>query len=420
MADGVRDAIQLNVNVCQLCGTLENLQLCGGCRKTWYCSKDHQKSDWKEHKKACKKKTAAVTEASGVKSWKPSVGVVSVNKAACCNPASRDTSVSSGAQINGQQNQNSVTENLSEGKLRILHSHPMTLNHNMPIPQGPTDSVQATQAYLSVIKHRNKAISQYVLNCLNKHGICVVDTLLGEAKGTQILQEVKSLHESGRFNRGQLVSTSSGPSQSTNIRGDIITWVDGTEEGCSEIGFLVSCMDAIILGCGERLQNYKINVRSGFVESALVDDCPGTELSTLLCGSHLPPVCPIPFPLAMVACYPGRGTRYVRHVDNPNQDGRCITCIYYLNKNWDVKAKGGLLRIFPDGSSSVAEIAPKFDRLLFFWSDRRNPHEVHPAHDVRYAITVWYYDAKEREEAIARFKGHDDRNPKRQSYPLIN
>lgn len=52
----------------------------------------------------------------------------------------------------------------------------------------------------------------------------------------------------------------------------------------------------------------------------------------------------------------------------------------------------------------MADIEPLFDRLLFFWSDRRNPHEVQPAYKTRYAITLWYFDATERAEALRRYE----------------
>lgn len=105
----------------------------------------------------------------------------------------------------------------------------------------------------------------------------------------------------------------------------------------------------------------------------------------------------------MVACYPSFGTHYVKHVDNPNRDGRCITATYYLNPNWRPSVDGGTLRVFPE-NQPVLNISPQFDRIIFFWSDRRNPHAVEPAHRTRYAITLWYYDADERERALQRHR----------------
>lgn len=52
---------------------------------------------------------------------------------------------------------------------------------------------------------------------------------------------------------------------------------------------------------------------------------------------------------------------------------------------------GGLLRIFPEGADKVADIEPNFDRILFFWSDRRNPHEVQPAYKTRY-VTLFLFE----------------------------
>ena len=40
----------------------------------------------------------------------------------------------------------------------------------------------------------------------------------------------------------------------------------------------------------------------------------------------------------------------------------------------------------------IADIEPVFNRMVFFWSDKRNPHEVMPSSRMRFAITIWYLD----------------------------
>ncbi|KAJ8777077.1 hypothetical protein J1605_014857 [Eschrichtius robustus] len=214
-----------------------------------------------------------------------------------------------------------------------------------------------------------KIALEYIVPCLHEVGFCYLDNFLGEVVGDCVLERVKQLHCNGALRDGQLAGPRAGVSK-RHLRGDQITWIGGNEEGCEAISFLLSLIDRLVLYCGSRLGKYYVKERSK----------------------------------AMVACYPGNGTGYVRHVDNPSGDGRCITCIYYLNKNWDAKLHGGVLRIFPEGKSFIADVEPIFDRLLFFWSDRRNPHEVQPSYATRYAMTVWYFDAEERAEAKKKFR----------------
>ncbi|XP_060708706.1 prolyl hydroxylase EGLN3 isoform X2 [Hemiscyllium ocellatum] len=322
---------------CGLCGKMEKLLLCGGCKRSFYCSKEHQKMDWKKHKQVCKEAARRqgddTRNASAISNHRPA------------RPLPKPASV------NGQPAEK--------------NEEATTASHLVP-GAGIGCRSHRGQHGLSGGSSQ-KLVQEYIVPCMSKHGICVVDNFLGEEMGDSVLREVKELHRSGQFTDGQVVNQKGDSSK--DIRGDQITWMDGKEPGCMQIGLLMNSMDDLIRHCNGKLGNYNINGRTK----------------------------------AMVACYPGNGTGYVRHVDNPNGDGRCVTCIYYLNKNWDAQVNGGLLRIFPEGKLQFADIEPKFDRLLFFWSDRRNPHEVQPAYATRYAITVWYFDADERTRAKDKY-----------------
>ena len=124
-------------------------------------------------------------------------------------------------------------------------------------PQG--DTLDTKDTYLDILKSRFSVIAQYVVKCLNTYGICVIDGFLGEVTGQEILTEVKHLQDLGVMHQGQLVQSPSATSDNVDIRGDIITWVDGRGRACENIQFLVSCMDAVVQNCSSLMKGYTIN-----------------------------------------------------------------------------------------------------------------------------------------------------------------
>ncbi|XP_077437732.1 egl nine homolog 1 isoform X2 [Vanacampus margaritifer] len=288
---------------CELCGKMENLLKCGRCRNSFYCSKEHQKQHWKEHKRICKEAEKTQPPKQKPEPEQPPGDEKAPEKCTKKNsPEQADTSEPSAQTTNTEPAQAVGEQAAEEGS-------------NDTTPNGQTSSSP------------QKLATEYVIPCMNKHGICVVDNFMGEETGLSILEDVKALHKTGRFTDGQVVSQKSDSTK--DIRGDKITWVDGKEAGCEKIRFLTSRMDDLVRHCNGKLGNYAINGRT--------------------------------------------------------------------------KEHGGLLRIFPEGKAQFADIEPRFDRLLFFWSDRRNPHEVQPAFATRYAITVWYFDADERARAKEKY-----------------
>ncbi|GMS81636.1 hypothetical protein PENTCL1PPCAC_3811, partial [Pristionchus entomophagus] len=229
---------------------------------------------------------------------------------------------------------------------------------------------------------RLRYIAEHVIRSLNEFGWSVVDNYLGNDHVEHCAKEMEKLYEKGLFTAGQLMDNSEDEEEwrptpqrneddIKNVRSDYIYWYDGVDERATEAvttRLLVSMLDAMILHFDDRIENKSIGGRSR----------------------------------AMLAIYPGGSTRYVKHVDNPNLDGRLITCIYYCNAKWNLKEHGGALRLFPETSECAMDIDPQADRLVFFWSDRRNPHEVMPVHRHRFAITIWYMDKTERRAALER------------------
>ncbi|XP_047459282.1 egl nine homolog 1 isoform X2 [Mugil cephalus] len=290
---------------CELCGKMENLLKCGRCRNSFYCSKEHQKQHWKMHKLICKE-----ADKAQLSKQKPGQAAPSGEDGApekCQEKKSSPEPADSAASPPRATNTDAPEVGDRAGEEGS--------NNTATTPNGQTSSSP------------QKLATEYIVPCMNKHGICVVDNFLGADTGLGILDNVKALHKTGRFTDGQLVSQKSDSTK--DIRGDKITWIEGREPGCEKILFLMSRMDDLIRHCNGKLGNYTINGRT--------------------------------------------------------------------------KEHGGLLRIFPEGKAQFADIEPKFDRLLLFWSDRRNPHEVQPAFTTRYAITVWYFDADERARAKEKY-----------------
>jgi hypothetical protein len=137
----------------------------------------------------------------------------------------------------------------------------------------------------------------------------------------------------------------------------------------------------------------------------------------------------------MVTKYEGKddlSSHYEKHLDNGNKNGRKVTAIYYVNKDWR-RTDGGALRLYlrnhcrrvrrrgeegfetqqereeekgkgkgegeeeeEESTEIYCDVEPVADRLVLFMSDVRTPHEVLPTHTDRFAVTLWFWDPVEK------------------------
>jgi hypoxia-inducible factor (prolyl hydroxylase) len=215
---------------------------------------------------------------------------------------------------------------------------------------------------------------------LPRRGFCFLDGFLAPALAERVREEVLAMDAAGELQPGEIEG-----GQAESLRGDRVGhFNEAANERLPACTEFLSQVDRFVVQLGESVQELR-----------------GVGMSRQT---------------AMVAVYPKAGARYKRHVDNPDQNGRKLTVILYLNPSWEL-ACGGELRIFrqvpgEEAAEEVAEtVEPLHSRLLVFWSDERCPHEVAAVKDgggPRLAITTWYFDNAELAASIAHERALKD------------
>ncbi|KAJ8309464.1 hypothetical protein KUTeg_014338 [Tegillarca granosa] len=378
---------------CAVCGSTSTLKRCARCKSRVYCCKEHQLSDWPKHRPNCHIQTLQNGDSQSQTQSCLTQNTPTENNLPTKTNKTEDTNYDANTESDSDdfekenlitsENQNYNNHNEKEGIGTESTTQDQKTNDNnkdKKTKESDDDAIPfddrpyVPQEFEKPASYKDGTIANFVAYFLKRKNLCVVDGIFNKKTLKGVLTEIKALDKGSQMKQGQLEGgRTSGRDDlkvtKSEIRSNRIAWLEGDEKHLPAISSIVQRMDSIFKLISVNLEDdgeYCINGRTK----------------------------------AMVSCYPGNGSYYRRHVDNPNKDGRLITCILYLNEGWDIEKDGGLLRIFPDKlEGGYKDIGPFYNRMLFFWSDRRNPHEVQPAYKTRYAITVWFFDKLERQQA---------------------
>ena len=189
-----------------------------------------------------------------------------------------------------------------------------------------------------------------------EHGICVMDNFVSIELVTELAQEIQALH-----NLANLHHAGTGAGVATvnkALRGDLITWLNEEQASLAQKLYF------------EKMELLRLNLNANLY------------LGLFALESHL-------------TVYPA-GSEYKKHIDrfknrqvSDLKPVRQISCILYLNANWEDHF-GGQLRIFASNQSEAfLDISPIGGRLVVFLSDTFY-HAVLPATEDRMSIAGWF------------------------------
>lgn len=182
-------------------------------------------------------------------------------------------------------------------------------------------------------------------------GYAITEQFLSPLTVNALASEARQLQLAGRMQRASTGKTTRLPNE--EIRGDLTHWLEGSEASNPQREYL------------SRMENLRTELNKSLF------------LGLFELESHF-------------AIYPP-GAFYRKHLDQfQGYQQRQISCILYLNKNWQAE-DGGQLRLYLDGAAPepYQDIKPVAGTLVTFLSGRFF-HEVLPAKRERISFTGWF------------------------------
>ncbi|KAF7266753.1 hypothetical protein GWI33_019930 [Rhynchophorus ferrugineus] len=267
---------------CNVCGFGENLLRCARCKVTLYCSKEHQKKDWKKHKVNCNTHISSSSnlpsEPGGSSSVEQRYGHTyhSNNSTSIPIEGSSESEILSaaGETLTLALNNNFDEKSSTERAIKNANSAMPIAGENIvqPKPKGlkyfPEVSLNNSSAPFQHNIEDDVVMCTNIIQDLSDYGLCVLDNFLGYEEGKKVLAEVLHIKNKGALRDGQLVSTKGKAKEDLKtIRSDKICWVDGKEKDCQNIGFLIGRVDTLITRANRmvnngKLRQYNINGRT--------------------------------------------------------------------------------------------------------------------------------------------------------------
>ena len=191
-----------------------------------------------------------------------------------------------------------------------------------------------------------------IVELISTQGYAIAEHFLAPPSIQALVTRAKQLQNLGLMHKAK-TGLAKNKGNSTSLRGDFIHWIENSDASEAELTYL-NAMHVLQTAINQEFFLGLFELESHF------------------------------------AIYPP-GAGYQKHLDQfIGREERKVSCILYLNEEWD-QEDGGELRIYLDkeDESKFTDITPQAGKLVVFLS-RDFPHEVLPARRERMSITGWF------------------------------